>query len=70
MLYEVITEINAAGGVLGKQIVLETLDDKGDAVEGANAFNKLADDSNVCAVIGSVTSGVTSGLAPLANEFV
>ncbi len=63
-----VDEINAAGGVLGKQIVLETLDDKGDAVEGANAFNKLADDSNVCAVIGSVTSGVTSGLAPLANE--
>lgn len=63
-----VEEINASGGVLGKQIVLESLDDKGDSTEGANAFNKLADDSSVSAVIGSVTSGVTTGLAPLANE--
>jgi len=63
-----VEEINAAGGVLGKQIVLDSLDDKGDSTEGANAFNKLADDASVSAVIGSVTSGVTTGLAPLANE--
>lgn len=63
-----VEEINAAGGVLGQQLELESLDDKGDSTEGANAFNKLADESNVCAVIGSVTSGVTTGLAPLADE--
>lgn len=63
-----VEEINAAGGVLGKQIELDSLDDKGDSTEGANAFNKLADDTSVSAVIGSVTSGVTTGLAPLANE--
>ncbi len=63
-----VEEINAAGGILGKQIVLESLDDKGDSTEGANAFNKIADDASVSAVIGSVTSGVTTGLAPLANE--
>ncbi len=61
-------EINAAGGVLGQQLELVSLDDKGDSTEGANAFNKLADDSGISAVIGSVTSGVTTGLAPLANE--
>lgn len=61
-------EINAAGGVLGQKLELVSLDDKGDSTEGANAFNKLADDSKISAVIGSVTSGVTTGLAPLANE--
>lgn len=63
-----VEEINAAGGILGQQVALESLDDKGDSTEGANAFNKLADDSSICAVLGSVTSGVTTGLAPLANE--
>lgn len=63
-----VEEINAAGGILGKQVELESLDDKGDSTEGANAFNKLADDSSISAIIGSVTSGVTTGLAPLANE--
>lgn len=63
-----VDEINASGGVLGKQLVLSSLDDKGDSTEGANAFNRLAGDSSVCAIIGAVTSGVTTGLAPLANE--
>lgn len=63
-----VEEINAAGGVLGQQLELSSLDDKGDSTEGANAFNKLADDSSISAVVGSVTSGVTTGLAPLANE--
>lgn len=63
-----VDEINASGGVLGKQLVLNSLDDKGDSTEGANAFNRLAGDSSVCAIIGAVTSGVTTGLAPLANE--
>ncbi|MDF2943208.1 MAG: branched-chain amino acid transporter substrate binding component [Herbinix sp.] len=63
-----VDEINAAGGILGQQVELDSLDDKGDSTEGANAFNKLADDSDICAVIGSVTSGVTTGLAPLADD--
>lgn len=63
-----VEEINKEGGVLGKDLKLDSLDDKGDPTEGANAFNKLAGDSNVCAIIGSVTSGVTAGLAPLADE--
>lgn len=62
-----VEEINGAGGVLGKEIKLISYDDKGDSTEGANAFNKLAGEG-VCAVLGSVTSGVTTGLAPLADE--
>ncbi|MFV0351280.1 MAG: ABC transporter substrate-binding protein [Oscillospiraceae bacterium] len=64
-----IEEINAAGGVLdGRPLeVVDYLDDKGDSTEGANAFNKLLAE-DVSAIIGSVTSEVTSGLATLADE--
>lgn len=64
-----IEEINAAGGVLdGRDLeVIAYMDDKADSTEGANALNKLISDGAV-AVLGSVTSGVTSGLAELADE--
>ncbi|MGN1180839.1 MAG: ABC transporter substrate-binding protein [Suilimivivens sp.] len=62
-----VEEINANGGVLGKNLAVISYDDKGDSTEGANAFNKLVGE-DVCAIIGSVTSGVTAGLAPLADE--
>lgn len=64
-----IDEINKSGGVLGGRTleVVDYMDDKGDSTEGANALNKLISDG-VCAIIGSVTSGVTSGLATLADE--
>ena len=61
-----VAEINAAGGVLGRQLAVTHMDDKFDATEGANAFNKLVSDG-VSAVIGSVTSGITAGLASLAD---
>jgi len=62
-----VSEINAAGGVLGRELVVSSyMDDKGDSTEGANAFNKLVSDG-VCAIIGSVTSGVTAGLGALAD---
>ncbi len=61
-----VAEINAAGGVLGRPLEVIHMDDKFDATEGANAFNKLVSDG-VCAVIGSVTSGITAGLGALAD---
>lgn len=62
-----IKEINDDGGVLNKQIAATYLDDKGDSTEGGNTFNRLISDGNV-AVIGSVTSGVTSGLTTIADS--
>ncbi|MEA5000032.1 MAG: ABC transporter substrate-binding protein [Candidatus Limiplasma sp.] len=63
-----IEEINAAGGVLGGRPleVIAYEDDKGDSTEGANAFNKLVSEG-AKAIVGSVTSGVTAGLATLAD---
>ncbi len=64
-----VEEINAKGGVLGgRQLeVIAYMDDKGDSTEGANAYAKLVSDG-VSAIIGSVTSGVTAGLATLADK--
>jgi branched-chain amino acid transport system substrate-binding protein len=64
-----VAEVNAAGGVLGgRQLeVVAYMDDKADSTEAANAYNSLVD-KKVVAIIGSVTSGVTAGLATLANQ--
>ena len=45
-----IDEINEAGGVLGKKIVLNKMDDKNDTVEAANAFNKLVEEKTVAQI--------------------
>ena len=37
-----VSEINAKGGINGKKVKLESMDDKGDATEASNAYNKLA----------------------------
>ena len=63
-----ISEINAKGGLNGKKIKLESMDDKGDATEASNAFNKLAGDSNVIAVLGPTISSTTAAVAPLADQ--
>lgn len=63
-----VSEINAKGGINGKKVKLESLDDKGDATEASNAYNKLAADSNVLAVAGPTISATTAAVAPLADQ--
>ena len=63
-----ISEINAKGGLNGKKIKLESMDDKGDATEASNAFNKLAGDNSVLAVLGTTISSTTAAVAPLADQ--
>ncbi|MBR6801063.1 MAG: ABC transporter substrate-binding protein [Eubacteriaceae bacterium] len=62
-----VEEINAAGGILGKQIVIQKFDSKGSETEGVNAINALIT-NEVDAVIGAVISSVTAAIAPLADE--
>ncbi len=63
-----VSEINAKGGINGKQGKLESMDDKGDATEASNAYNKLAGDNNVLAVAGPTISATTAAGAPLADQ--
>ncbi|MEA4938416.1 MAG: ABC transporter substrate-binding protein [Christensenella sp.] len=62
-----ISEKNAAGGVLGQQINVISLDDLGEPSETLNAFNSLVA-QNVGLIIGSVTSSCTSAITGAANE--
>lgn len=54
-------EINDAGGINGRQVVLVVEDNRGDPVETRSAYKKLAQIDGVCAVIGPITS--TNALA-------
>ena len=63
-----VDEINAKGGINGKKVKLESMDDKGDATEASNAFNKLAGDNSVLGVVGPTISSTTAAVAPLADQ--
>ena len=49
-------EINASGGVLGKQIQIITADNKGEPSESANAMTKVITQDKVVAVTGFTVS--------------
>ncbi|HEY1629578.1 MAG TPA: ABC transporter substrate-binding protein, partial [Tepidisphaeraceae bacterium] len=51
-----IDQINAAGGVLGKQIAVTSEDDQGSQDEAVTAVKKLINRDNVVAVLGEVAS--------------
>lgn len=61
-------EINAKGGILGKQIEYIPYDEKGDATEAVNAYNKLVQNDKVVAIVGDVTSTPTIAVAQKAAE--
>lgn len=50
-----VKQVNAAGGINGKQVELNTQDEKGDATEAVNVYNKMVEDG-VVGIIGDVTS--------------
>lgn len=53
-----VEQINAAGGINGKQIELIAYDEEGDAAKAVTGYNDLMD-KGVVAIIGSVTTGPT-----------
>ena len=54
-----INAFNDAGGINGRKIDLIVYDDKGDATESVNAYQKLVTSDEVVAIIGAVTSTPT-----------
>ncbi|HHV37996.1 MAG TPA: ABC transporter substrate-binding protein [Tepidimicrobium sp.] len=63
-----VEEINAAGGVLGKQIELVKVDNKSEDSEAANVSARLATRENVIALLGPATSGNTKAAIPAATQ--
>lgn len=62
-----VEEINAAGGILGREVQLIKTDDQSDPTECLNAFNSLVA-KGVGLIVGSATSGCTSAITDAANE--
>lgn len=56
-------EINASGGVLGKQIEFVLEDEKGDVTEAVNAYNKLVLNDEIVALVGDITTKPTIAVA-------
>ena len=61
-------EINAAGGILGKQVEIVGLDGRGDPTDSVNAFRRLATEEGVIAVIGTNFSSCNIAMAPIADQ--
>lgn len=60
-------QLNAAGGINGKQIKLLEYDDKADGTESINAYN-LAKANGATAIIGSVLSGASIALSDVTYD--
>jgi branched-chain amino acid transport system substrate-binding protein len=64
----VVEQVNAAGGVLGRRIVLVSEDDQTNPEAGVRAAHKLIDVDKVVAIMGPWASAVTTAVAPLCWE--
>ncbi len=64
----VVDEVNAAGGVLGRQLQLMSEDDQTNPEAGVRAARKLIDVDKVSAIMGTWASSVTTAVAPLCWE--
>lgn len=64
-----VDEINASGGILGRQIEMEYEDSQGKASVAIQAARKLVYSSGVDALVGLDSSGVAQGLVPTVPEF-
>jgi branched-chain amino acid transport system substrate-binding protein len=64
----VVDEVNAAGGVLGRKVELISENGETSPEAAVRAARKLIDVDNVCAIVGTWASSVTSAVAPLCWE--
>lgn len=61
-------EINAAGGINGRQIVLDVYDSKGDATESSDIARQLVEKDDVVGVIGDFSSTACMANAPIFGD--
>ena len=63
-----IDELNASGGVLGKQLQLITEDNQSQAGQSSTAVRKLISSDNVVAILGEVASSRSLEAAPICQQ--
>lgn len=69
MLEDYIAELNANGGLLGKQVKLVAYDMAADnATESVNITNRMINEDHVIAIIGPSSSSAGMAMAPLCDE--
>lgn len=64
-----VSEINAAGGIKGKMLELDKVDDQGSVNLSTAGFKRLATTDKVPLVIGPGISAAADGVAPLAQSY-
>jgi branched-chain amino acid transport system substrate-binding protein len=64
-----VEEINAAGGIDGKMVMLIEENNESTAEKTVNSFKKLVENDGVVAIVGALTSGNTGSITNLAQEF-
>jgi len=63
-----IDEVNAKGGLFGRQLEIVALDDQADPKQATVVAQRLCDDSQVVAVVGHFNSGATLPAEPVYNK--
>jgi len=63
-----VAEINAKGGLLGKEVVYVPADNKSDAGESTSATTKLISQDKVIAIVGPMTSGNTRAATQVVTD--
>jgi len=64
----IVKQINDAGGINGRQLVLHIEDDQGDNTRAVNAIKKLIKKDKVCAIIGPSLSGTSLAGVPVVTQ--
>ena len=64
----VVSETNAAGGVLGRPIELVVYDTKTRNEDAVNAVRRMIESDGVCVIVGANTSGINIATAPIVNK--
>jgi len=64
-----LAQVNSAGGVGGRQVVLKTLDDNNSTDQAQANARKLIEKDEVFILFGSVEGGPSTALMPVANAF-
>ena len=64
-----VDDLNANGGLLGKQVKLFCYDTKGDAQEAVNVAKRLCAQDKVCAIIGPNASGQCIAIQSVLDQY-
>jgi len=63
-----VDQVNAAGGIAGRQVQLVSYDDGSEAARANSLTKRLIEEDHVDVIIGGTTTGATMGMVPLVEK--